>query len=394
MASPPQSEFTRVAAHLRRRRDEILSRWHRVVAEDPRVSAASSLARSQFIDHIPRVLDGFNRSLTARGPAGQEAAEADQIAGAAEHSESRWTHGYDSRQLLREWGHLHICVLRELDAFALSKANIDAATMSEVRLMLAQMFVDCMAESAASHAALDRAEAEGRLSELERALEQLRGLDRERTELWREAAHDLRGNVGAVKFAASALGQARTSQLANFVSLVSRSAESLDTLLKDLIELARLEAGREQRNVARFDARAEIGGLCDSLQPLGASRRLSLKFDAPEVLWVEGDAVKVRRIAQNLILNALKYTEAGGVRVSCSEVMEGEAPRWVLTVQDTGVGFDMGAGERATVGRSGEGVGLPIVKRLCELLEARMEVDSDPGRGTTFRIVLPRQYSA
>jgi signal transduction histidine kinase len=275
------------------------------------------------------------------------------------------------------------------------------------------------------------------LRELERVLEQLRTVERERTELWREAAHDLRGNVGAVKLAANALGHAvSTPELPAFVSLVRRSADSLDTLLNDLIELARLEAGREQRNVARFNARTEIAELCDSLQPLASNRRLFLKFDGPAVLLAEGDAVKVRRIAQNLILNALKYTESGGVLVSCVEVATGAAPRWALSVQDTGVGLDAGvvaplaqalsaatkeahavaletakgqsARELATVAtlpsgsspkgtateQPSEGVGLSIVKRLCELLDASIELESQPGRGTTFRVIFPRQYSA
>jgi signal transduction histidine kinase len=437
MASAPITEFARIAAHLRKRRDEILTRWRGAVAGDPGVSAATSLARAQFIDHIPRILDAFERALTARSRKGEAAAEADELAGAAEHGEHRWLHGYNSRETLREWGHLHMCMLSELESFALDEADIDAVALSEARIMLAQLFVDCTVESAASHAALERAEAAGRLRELERVLDQLRAVERERTELWREAAHDLRGNVGAVKLAANALGHAvATPELPAFVSLVRRSADSLDTLLNDLIELARLEAGREQRNVARFNARTEIAELCDSLQPLATSRRLFLKFDAPPVLLADGDPVKVRRIAQNLILNALKYTESGGVLVSCAEVATGAVPRWALSVQDTGVGLDAGvaaplaqalsaatkeahaialetakgesAKELGTVptlpsGSSSkgsvseqpsEGVGLSIVKRLCELLDASMELESQPGRGTTFRVIFPRHYSA
>ncbi|HEY0340527.1 MAG TPA: HAMP domain-containing sensor histidine kinase, partial [Steroidobacteraceae bacterium] len=307
MPSVPFSEYARVAAHLKARRTPILTQWHHRVAADPGVGAASSLARAQFIDHIPRILDAFDRALTARSRQGEAAAEADELAGAAEHGEHRWLHGYNSRETLREWGHLHMCMLSELESFALGETNIDASVGSDARIMLGQLFVDCMVESAASHAALERAEAAGRLRELERVLEQLRTVERERTELWREAAHDLRGNVGAVKLAATALGHAvATPELPTFVSLVRKSADSLDTLLNDLIELARLEAGREQRNVARFNARTEIGELCDSLQPLAANRKLFLKFDAPSALVVDGDAVKVRRIAQNLILNALK----------------------------------------------------------------------------------------
>lgn len=438
MPSVPFSEYARVAAHLKARRTQILTQWHHRVAADAGVGAASSLARAQFIDHIPRILDAFDRALTARSRQGQAAAEADELAGAAEHGEHRWLHGYNSRETLREWGHLHMCMLSELETFALGETNIEASVVSDARIMLAQLFVDCMVESAASHAALERAEASGRLLELERVLEQLRTVERERTELWREAAHDLRGNLGAVKLAANALGHAvATPELPAFVSLVRRSADSLDTLLNDLIELARLEAGREQRNVARFNALTEISELCDSLQPLAASRKLFLKFDAGAALVVDGDAVKVRRIAQNLILNALKYTEKGGVVVSCTDVASGETARWALTVGDTGVGLDAsrvapltqalssvtkeahsiaresakGAVatelstvptlpsasvpfERATSQQPSEGVGLSIVKRLCELLDASMELETNPGTGTTFRIIFPRHYSA
>lgn len=437
MPTAPLSEFARVAAHLKARRPQILTQWHRKVADDPGVGAASSLARVQFIDHIPRILDAFDRALTARSRQGEAAAEADELAGAAEHGEHRWLHGYNSRETLREWGHLHMSMLGELESFALGETDIDAAVVSEARIVLAQLFVDCMVESASSHAELDRAEAAGRLRDLERVLEQLRSVERERSELWREAAHDLRGNVGAVKLAANALGHAvATPELPAFVSLVRRSADSLDTLLNDLIELARLEAGREQRNVVRFNARTEISELCDSLQPLAASRKLFLKFEAPVALVVDGDAVKVRRIAQNLILNALKYTERGGVVVSCADVAAGEVARWALTVGDTGVGLDASlmaplaqalstatkeahavaresakgpaAVELSTVRtlpsasvpvrtaseQPSEGVGLSIVKRLCELLDASMELETKPGSGTTFRIVFPRQYSA
>jgi signal transduction histidine kinase len=177
-----------------------------------------------------------------------------------------------------------------------------------------------------------------------------------------------------------------------------------------------------------------ISELCDSLQPLAAKRRLFLKFDAPPALLVDGDSIKVRRIAQNLILNALKYTEKGGVLVSCTQVGSGEVPRWALCVQDTGVGLDEGAAaplvqmigdvtkeahaiaregaekepsepalstaptlpsksaDRAESEQPSEGIGLSIVKRLCELLDASMQLETQRGRGTTFRIIFPSQY--
>jgi len=434
MAALPHEDFVRIAAHLRKRRESLLSCWRRAVDQDPEIRAAASLARSQFTDHIPRVLDAFERALCARGPQTEAAALAEELAGAAEHGEHRWLHGYDARETLRELGHLHLCMLGALDACtasaSASETSVAPAVLSEAYAMLAQLLSDCMVESAARHADLQRAEAEERLHELERVLQQLRAVEQERMELWREAAHDLRGNVGAVKLAASALGHAvATPQLPAFVNMVRKSADSLDSMLNDLIELARLEAGREQLSVARFNARTELAELCESLQPLAANYRLFLKFDAPAALIVDGDAVKVRRIAQNLILNALKYTERGGVLVSCAEAPGGEVPRWSLCVQDTGAGLDataaapvakvvsvatkeatavtqqaepptlpsqsppVASGSSRSVSPS-EGVGLSIVKRLCELLHASLELETQQGRGTTFRIVFPRAYSA
>ncbi len=432
MTSASHHQFALVATHLKRQREPILARWRIAVDNDPKVSAAAALPRSQFIDHIPRILDAFDRALRARDRTDESAAIAEERSGASDHGEHRWLHGYNSRETMREWGHLHICMLHELEAFALGDSGLVPSVISTARTMLAQLFVDCMIESAGSHAALERAEAAGRLGELERALQQLRTLDRERTELWREAAHDLRGTVGAVKLAASALGHAvATPQLPTFVSRVRKSADSLDSLLSDLIELTRLEAGREHREVSTCDVGSTISELCDSLQPLAAERRLFLKVEVPAALVVEADAVKVRRIAQNLILNALKYTQSGGVVVSCLEVTLNELRRWALCVQDTGVGLEGTAAtplahviseatqeahaiaQETSVHepqganlpnaptlpsgsdnsqRTGEGIGLSIVKRLCELLDASIELETQRGRGTTFRIVFPSRY--
>jgi signal transduction histidine kinase len=141
-------------------------------------------------------------------------------------------------------------------------------------------------------------------------------------------------------------------------------------------------------------------------------------------LAVEGDAAKVQRIAQNLILNALGATRRGGVRVVWGDRNVPGAEQWMLCVQDTGPGLqlqsvaapmeqalldatekahesDPGAAPptlssesapRAPADTAGEGIGLSIVKRLCELLDASLELETAPGAGTTFRVIFPRAY--
>jgi signal transduction histidine kinase len=169
------------------------------------------------------------------------------------------------------------------------------------------------------------------------------------------------------------------------------------------------------------------------MQPIAEQQGLFLKVDGPNTLPVEGDAVKVQRIDQNLLLNALKYTPRGGVTVSWGDSRRNDAQRWMLCVIDTGPGFHAGPGapmagaleeateearqveETARTGvkgaphdasspddgsvdsvpvhqERGEGIGLSIVKRLCELLDATIEMDSTLGEGTALRVVFPRGY--
>lgn len=240
-----------------------------------------------------------------------------------------------------------------------------------------------------------------------------------------------------ISSASSVLAEAADDDRRRALSqMLQRSVESLRVLLTDLLDLSRLEAGEEQRRLSRFDAAALIRRHCDSLRPLAVERSLFLKAEGPETLEVQGDQVKVQRIAQNLILNALNVTNRGGVRVSWEERSVSGIAQWLLCVQDTGPGFQQHSGAApleqalreateeaheadALAGRagepaprsapaatlrsqsepdpvssaSGEGLGLSIVKRLCELLDAALELETSPGNGTTFRVVLPRAYS-
>jgi signal transduction histidine kinase len=424
-----RQDLVRLAEHLHRRREALLQAWHTAVESDPDITTVSTLARGQFIDHIPRILDAFEDQLRARGQE-EPAADAQVREGAAEHGVHRWLHGYNYRETMREWGHLQMCLSAEVEHFALSSAGLDPRAMSLARQLLTRLFFECMVESAAGHVRLAETEAASRLRDLEQVLSDVRSLEQERAELWREAAHDLRGNVSAVQLAATALarsgGQVPRPMAAK---AVERTARALTTLLDDLIALARLEAGREQRQIRSFDAVVTVREVCQTYESVAAERGLFLKFTAPAMLPAEGDPVKVARIVQNLLMNALKYTERGGVCVTLSAQRVGEMRSWVLSVEDTGVGIEdrsspaiakllrsatkeaiSVAQERGEINSKvtplpsasihspgvarGEGVGLTIVKRLCELLDATIKVDTEHGRGTTFRIIFPREYGA
>jgi signal transduction histidine kinase len=414
---PPEAPRAALASYLAARRDEILKIWRGAAAADPELRSASALTRAEFDDHVPVVLDAFERALLADGASERGAAERQERAGAAAHGDDRWRHGYNQRELVREWGHLHLVLADELEACAAARPDL-AAALPAARRALVRLCNEGVAESAACYARLQQTEAAGRVRDLQQALEQIQDLDRRRAEFWREAAHDLRGNVGAVRSMTAVLNHPAVAEpvRAEYLGRLEKGVAAVHELLDDLMSLARLEAGQERRALAPFDAAALMRDLCGQHQVLAEERGLWLKAAGPAALPAQGDAVKVRRVAQNLLLNALKYTEQGGVKVAWEE--EG-AGRWRLTVQDTGPGFaagapplaralkDVGDESRGVEGVApptlraaseqksiapGEGVGLAIVKRLCELLDAGLELETAPGRGTTIRVTFPRRY--
>ncbi|WP_460639892.1 sensor histidine kinase [Larkinella harenae] len=179
-----------------------------------------------------------------------------------------------------------------------------------------------------------------------------------------------------------------------------------------------------------FNAAQLLRELVDSAQSLARERGLLLQADGPDSLQVQTDRVKLYRIAQNLVVNALRYTPSGMVSVSWSAENEW---RWILSVQDSGPGLPDGLLEvfhqqlkptveptsvlspeegqptavhpdsnptipvtPATTAETpgppsrdqtaGDGLGLMIVKRLCELIGATLEIESVPERGTLFRV--------
>lgn len=418
--------------YLASRRKVILQAWRSAIEADPQLTTARALSRGQLNDHIPQVLDAFEHKLRSR-PGGHEAQAADRLTKKEEvkHGLHRWQQGYRLPELMREWGHLQLCLFDELDAFAAAQPEIERSTMVEVAREMISLVNEAVSESCKQYERMQQAEARGRMGDLEAALASINEIERRRAALIREAVHDLSGNVFSVTLAAKVLG---TPDIADadreeFLLLLEKGVQSVSSMLGDLTELARLESGKETRVISPFDAGVLVTELGEANRPVADSRGLFLKVEGPSQLAVEGDPAKVRRLLQNLLLNALKYTECGGVTLTLG--VENES--WWLMVKDTGPGLQTGPraslvvglkeatasaresdekaaaiqgevsnvlvptpGDSPTVAPSvsqpGEGIGLSIVKRLCELLDASLEVASSPDTGTTFRVVLPLRY--
>lgn len=432
---PESTGLHELAAFLTHRREKILDAWRRAVDGDPDLTTATTITRAQFVDHIPAVLDAFERRLSAKHATERAQARVEQKESSAEHGLHRWQQGYNQPETMREWGHLHLCLLQELDRFQEANPGIAPNVMRIARQELVRLCSDGVSASASRYVHLQQREAASRLLDLESALAQLRALDQARAEAWREAAHDLRGRAHAIASASAVLtrGGVPEQQRTRFSEMLRLGVQSLNKLLVDLMDQARLEAGHERRQITRFDVAEVLKEYCDTTRPVAADKGLFLVAKGVAPFVVDGDPAKLQRIVQNLVLNALKVTERGGVKVTWEASEDGRRPQWALCVQDTGPGFKPGSAtplervlKRATdeahavehrnaepsqsaqsdsaptlasqtkpassLAPPGEGIGLSIVKRLCEMLDASLELESSDGEGTTFRIMFPRQY--
>ena len=424
--SEPAETLARLAGHMKARREGILRSWREAVRADPELTTSTALSRSQFRDHLPAILEGYEQTLAAgeHGALGQAAAEGQE---GSEHGLHRWLQGYALKEVVREWGHLYLLLVAELEEFVRAHPGADHGAMSTARYALAILSTEGVSESASEFARMHQAEAAAQVRDLETGLENSRRVLREQAMKMREAAHDLRGGLGIVTSAVELLGRADlpVSAREQFATIVQRAVNTQASLLNELMDLARLQAGQETRQIAPFDAAAELAEICANAQATALEKGLYLKADGPASLPVEGDRVKFGRIVQNLLLNALTYTRQGGVTVSWGASRDNDSKRWTLCIEDTGPGFHAGPGgplagalkdatedslavEREAAGRapapeapfdsrpdrqrSGEGIGLSITKRLCELLDATLELESHIDKGTVFRVLFPRRY--
>ena len=430
-----REQMSVLASTLLSRRDAILEAWRAYGERVPGRNVAASLSRAQFNDHIPAVLDCLARTINSWPD--EPDLETQQIENEKvfNHGMQRWQQGYQLSELIREWGYLQISVAAELERYAAAHPDLDPAVMPAVRLAWAKLCADGVTGSATQYGRLQQSESAGHVNDLETALTALHAMERSRAEAWRIAAHDLRGSVTVVKGAATLLNAAGAEMpepiRVEVADMLSKSVASLHEMLNDLLSLARLEAGHEQRDLSTFDAAALLRDFCTASQAAATDRGLFLKMDGPVSLPVEGDKPKVIRILQNLLLNAVKYTQRGGVSVTWGLDKTRDTDRWTFSVQDTGPGIDEAhaaplaqelheATEASNEAKAtsndrrrdmapattlpseskslppdqqpGEGVGLSIVKRLCELLDAGLELETGPNRGSTFRVILPRSY--
>ncbi len=210
------------------------------------------------------------------------------------------------------------------------------------------------------------------------------------------ASHDLRQPVHAIGlFADSLVEQVEVGEARDMVTRIQQSMRAMNGMLSELLDISNLNAGTTRASLTALPITSVLLHIDNEFGPTARDRGLDLRLSAPDA-WVNSDPVLLKRILQNLVANALAYTERGGVLVTAR--VRGET--LVLDVWDTGVGIDAAhlprifdefyqIGNVSRDRRKGMGLGLAIVRRLVDLLGHPLEVTSRVGRGTRFRLRLP-----
>jgi signal transduction histidine kinase len=225
--------------------------------------------------------------------------------------------------------------------------------------------------------------------------------NRAKSDFLANMSHEIRTPLNGILGMAALLAQrVQDRQHRQLAETIVESAESLERLLSDALDVSKVEAGRLEIRQSAFELGKVVERSAAMFRPQALAKGLAYELDVrPDAqVAVLGDPLRLQQILTNLFSNAVKFTTSGSVNCRVDRTPEG----FIFEVRDTGIGFSPQAAEvlfrrfqqaDATIGErfGGTGLGLAISRRLAELMGGRLSAVSEPGQGALFTLLLPLQ---
>ncbi len=245
---------------------------------------------------------------------------------------------------------------------------------------------------------------------LRRHARELEESNRYKSEFLANVSHELRTPLNSILLLSKLLGDKRSGLAGDQAAqarVIHEAGSDLKTLIDNILDLSRMEAGQAAVHLDNIELRGVIMELLDLMRPQFEAKGLSLDLDYGEdaPACIVSDTEKLRQILKNFLSNAVKFTGEGGARVLVTANSGAEAQTFPLriSVQDTGIGIPrekqalvFEAFQQADGSTSrrygGTGLGLTISRELAGLIGGRIELESDEGRGATFTLLLPLEF--
>ena len=250
------------------------------------------------------------------------------------------------------------------------------------------------------------AELEEHNMELEIQKSQLNEANKLKTNFLSNMSHELRTPLNSVIALSGVLNRRLAKQIPaeeySYLEVIERNGKHLLALINDILDISRIEAGREEIEITTFNINNLVAETISMIYPQASEKDVDLlQTNNEQELYISSDSDKIRHILQNLIGNAVKFTDSGSIKVS-AEKSENSIS---ISVSDTGIGIDdahlphifdeFRQADGSTSRRfGGSGLGLAIAKKYANLLGGTIIVDSIIGEGSLFTLLLPLRYSA
>jgi signal transduction histidine kinase len=382
------------------RTDSIVESWVSAVRQDEQIEVTEELPYTAIRNSLPDVLAALATVLS-------ESAANDLkslVEASIKHGNIRAEQGFEPAEIAREYRLLRSIIFSELEPALLQG--------SPTEMLRAVRLIDTVIDEAIArcfHSYTD-----GRLDELRQLQSQLNLTNQELTRLVRASkenlshlAHELKTPLTSIiGYTDLFLRQQRKQpnlrdSYPNLESIerVLQSGRLLLRLINDALEISRYDAGKMTLQLMPTDVSEVLNGVMEMVEPLARSKDLALILrcdSAPN--QVVTDPLRLQQVITNLLSNAIRYTEAGSISLECRSL---SADQWAITITDSGVGisqeeqthifepyFRTPAAEQAST-QDGTGLGLSIVSRLTKLLQGEIKLESSPGVGSAFTVILP-----